>query len=457
MLGYKVGKNMSEWLSGWAFDPLVVMPIVFVFLLFVVDAYDPETLSNGLAMVVATSPIWLPLYLGVFFWVSWIDYIRFMYWFGLDFVVLEVQLPQTVDKNPMAIEMFLATFHNAGGETTFIARVWKGSFRPLWSLEIASNEGRIGYYMHMRRAFRNIVEARLYGQFPEAKVVEVDDYATQVPFNQEEYTIFGGEYRKGALGALPIKTYIDYGLDKDPKEEFKIDPITSILELFSQVGKNEHFWLQIILKARRNESEWYGFRNKANDNFRNPAKKEVKKLIKAAAERAGELVTDESAKKSIASRGITLLSEGEKARVEAIERSLSKLTFECGIRVVYIAKKDNFAGINAGAIIRFFDAFKGQDADREYNALGITGGTTIFDYPWQDFMDIRLKILCDNLYFQYKNRAYFYVPYDQVPVFMTTEEIATLWHFPSSIIQTPGLNRVPSRRSEAPINLPTGL
>ena len=140
-----------------------------------------------------------------------------------------------------------------------------------------------------------------------------------------------------------------------------------------------------------------------------------------------------------------------------LERSLSKLTFECGIRVVYIAKKDNFAGINAGAIIRFFDAFKGQDADREYNALGITGGTTIFDYPWQDFMDIRLKILCDNLYFQYKNRAYFYVPYDQVPVFMTTEEIATLWHFPSSIIQTPGLNRVPSRRSEAPINLPTGL
>ena len=457
MLGDKVGKNLANWLNDWAFDPIVVMPLFFVIFLFVVDSYDPDTLSNGLAMLIALSPIWLPLYLGVFFWTSWIDYIRLMFWFSLDHVVLEVQLPQTVDKNPMAMEMFLATFHNAGGETTFIARVWEGKFRPLWSLEIASNEGRVGFYIHLRRAFRNIVEARLYGQFPEAKVIEVDDYATKVPFTQSEYTLFGCEYRKGSIGALPIKTYIDYGLDKDVKEEYKIDPITSILELFSQIGKDEYFWMQIILKARRNESEWYGIRSKKVDHFKGPAKEEVSKLIKVAAERAGKLVTDDSAKKSIAARGMTLLSEGEKARVEAIERSLSKLAFECGIRVLYIAKKDKFVGPNAGGIIRLFDAFKGQDSDRDYNALNVSGGLAIFDYPWQDFMDIRHDIIVDNLYFQYKNRAYFYVPYDQVPVFMTTEELATLWHFPSSIVQTPGLNRVPSRRSEAPVNLPTGL
>ena len=456
MFGEKVGTNLAKFLGGWKFDPLVVMPITFVLFLFVIDSYDPETLSNGLAMLVILSPIWLPLYLGVFLWISWVDYVRFLFWFSLDFVVLEVQLPPTVDKNLMAMEMFLATFHNAGGETTFIARIWKGSFRPLWSLEIASNEGRIGYYMHMRRAFRNIVEARLYGQFPEAKVTEVDDYATRLPFNRDEYSLFGCEYRKDALGALPIKTYIDYGLDENPKEEYKVDPITSILELFSQVGKNEYFWMQIILKARRNESEWYGIKSKAHDEFMDPAKAEVGKLIKAAAERTAALVTDDAAKKSIAARGVTLLSEGEKNRVKAIERSLSKLTFECGIRVLYIAKKENFAGINAGAIIRFFDAFKGQNSAREYNSLGVSGGLAIFDYPWQDFMDIRNHIITDNLFFQYKNRAYFYVPYEQVPVFMTTEELATLWHFPSAVVQTPGLNRVPSRRSEAPINLPTG-
>jgi hypothetical protein len=82
-------------------------------------------------------------------------------------------------------------------------------------------------------------------------------------------------------------------------------------------------------------------------------------------------------------------------------------------------------------------------------------GNNWFDYPWQDWKEIRANRMRRNLFFRYKQRAYFYVPYDQVPVFMTTEELATIWHFPSSVVQTPALDRVPSRRSDAPINLPT--
>jgi len=455
MLGYKVGKNIGEYINGWQVEPLVVMPIAFVAFLFTVAGYDTNALSSGLAMIVALSPLWLPVYLGVFFWISWAEYIRYLFWFSQDQVLLEIQLPQEVMKSPLAMETFLSTLWNAGGETTFLARMWKGSHRPIWSLEIASNEGRLGFYIHMRRAFRNIVEARLYGQFPEAKVIEVDDYAAAIPFNLKEYNLFGAEYRKDALGALPIKTYVDFGLDKDPKEEFKIDPLTNILELFAQVGKDEHFWMQIILKTRRNEAEWYGIRDKEDNKFHKPAAAEISNIIKGAAKRTADLVTDEAAKKQVASRGQTLLSEAEKRRIDRIERSMSKLVFETGIRVVYLAKKEKYVGINAAGIIRFFDVFKVQDSAREYNALGASGGTSIFDYPWQDFKNIRSNITKENVFFHYKNRAYFYVPYDQKPVFMNTEEIATLWHFPSSVIQTPGLNRVPSRRSEAPSNLPT--
>lgn len=457
MLGYAVGKNISNYLGEWKFDPLVVMPILFVLLLFVVDGYDPNTLSSAIAMLVALSPAWLPVYLLVFFWISWIDYIRLMFWFSQDYVLLEVQLPQEVTKSPLAMETFLSTLWNAGGETTYIARIWKGSFRPIWSLEIACNEGRIGFYIHLRRAWRNIMEARLYGQFPEAKVSEVDDYAAAIPFNLKEYDIFGAEFRKQTIGALPIKTYIDYKLDKDPKEEFKVDPITSVLELLAQIGKNEFFWMQIILQARRNESQWYGFRNTSVDDFKQPAAKEISNIIKGASDRTAKLVEDPVEGKKVAARGQQLLSESEKRRIDQIERSMSKLIFEAGIRTVYLAKKENYTGINAGAIIRFFDAFKGQDASREYNVLNVSGGTTIFDYPWQDFHKIRANITKENIFFHYKQRAYFYVPYDQKPVFLNTEELATLWHFPSSIVQTPGLNRVPSRRSEAPVNLPTGL
>jgi len=37
--------------------------------------------------------------------------------------------------------------------------------------------------------------------------------------------------------ALPIKTYEDYGLGKDPKEELKVDPITPLIELLGTLGK----------------------------------------------------------------------------------------------------------------------------------------------------------------------------------------------------------------------------
>ena len=77
-----------------------------------------------------------------------------------------------------------------------------------------------------------------------------------------------------------------------------------------------------------------------------------------------------------------------------------------------------------------------------------------FDYPWQDWGFIRRSIEKRNLFNNYRHRAYFFVPLDQAPVFMTTEEIATLWHLPSSVVKTPSLDRVPSRRAEAPPNLP---
>lgn len=448
----------AKYINEWAFDPLAVIPFAFLFFIGVAVAVDSHAVEATLAMVIFLSPIWLPLFLLVFFWVTWMHYIRFMYWFNTDMCLLEIQLPPEVIKSPLAMELFLTSLHNAGGESTFIARIWKGSYRPVWSLEIASNEGRIGFYMHLRRNWRSIIEARLYGQYPEAKITEVEDYVHKVPFNLEEYDIFGAEYSKGEPQALPIKSYIDYGLDKNTDTpEIQIDPITNLVELLGQIGKDQYFWMQIIVKPFKKE-EWYGF-YRSHDPFKEGAKKGIADITNKAIERAQELLTgDEAEKKKVATRGTMLLSPGEKNQVEAIERSLTKLLFECGVRVVYISKKtvsqrDPYHGTNNGALIRFFDAYKQPG----YNGLGVTSRlSTYFDYPWQDWMDIRQNIEKRNAWFRYKHRAYFYVPYDQVPVYMTTEELATIWHFPSSVVKTPALDRVPSRRSEAPINLPTG-
>lgn len=453
MSPHKWVEKFVTWMGEWKVDPVFFGPVLLLVLLWVVAAWDPDAVAGALAVVVFLSPLWLPIFLFNAFWSVWIHYIRFRFWFDQKHILLQIQLPPEVEKTPLAMELFLSALWNSGGETTFIARIWNGSFRPVWTLEIAGNEGRIDYYIHVREGWRNIVEARLYGQFPEAKVTMVEDYVVQVPFNLDDYDIFGSEYKKSEAQALPIRTYVDYGLHMAPdKPETQVDPITNTLELLGSIGKGEHFWLQIICKARKKD-EWYGFYREGwfkKDIYVEGAEKEIAAITKGAIDRAMKLTEDPDEKKKVGTRGAMLLNEIERERVAAIERNLTKLLFECGLRTVYLAKRDKFVGVNNGAIIRFFDAYRKPN----FNALGPNRGLSIFDYPWQDFMDIRRNAIKRHLYFRYKHRAYFYVPYDQEPVMMTTEELASLWHFPSSVVKTPALSRVPSRRADAPGNLP---
>ena len=39
---------------------------------------------------------------------------------------------------------------------------------------------------------------------------------------------------------------------------------------------------------------------------------------------------------------LAMLTEGERNAIKAIERSVSKLGFDCGIRAVYLARKESF-------------------------------------------------------------------------------------------------------------------
>ena len=447
-------EKIKKWLVGWKLDPTVVSTLFVLLLAMVALINDPRAVYGAVAAAIVLSPIWLPVFLAVTFWKMWMHYIRFLHWFKLTPVVLEVTLPAEVTKSPLAMELALTSLWNTVGESIFIARIWKGSFRPIFSLEIASNEGRIGFYIHTDRQWRNTVESRIYGQYPECRITEVPDYVTEVPFNFDEYTIVGTEYMKNPAHsqATPIKTYVDYALDKDTDvPETTVEPLSHLLELFSSIGKDQYMWLQIIARGRKKD-EWYGFYKDGwfkYDSWLEPAKEEIKTIMAGAAKRAQAVLKESEV---VEGKMNALLTDNEKEHIEKIEHSMGKLVFECGIRSVYIAKKDNVIGPNIVGLVRLFDPYRTVDL----NALNINNnyGSFNLDFPWQDWGGIRRRKVQENLWFQYKNRAYFYVPYDQVPVMLTTEELASLWHFPDSSIKTPGVQRVESKRAEAPSGLP---
>lgn len=449
MLPHDKAALMAERLRKAGFEPVLFAPLILVILFFLLLAQDPSAISSVSIGVVALSPLWLPIFLFRYGWILWVHSVRYEFWFSQDMVLLEIQLPPEVEKSPLAMEVVLSALWNNGGEATFIARLWKGMFRPVWSLEIASNEGRVSFYAHMRRSLRNVFEARMYGQFPEAKIVEAEDYTRKVPFDLANYELWGIEFDKAPdrSGALPIKTYYDYALDKDTDTpETSVDPLTHVLEFFSSVGKDEYAWLQIIVRARKKD-EWYGVYKK-KDVFIESAKEEIKKIIAGAAERVAG--GDPDALKQAKTRGASILTQGERDKIEAIEKSMGKLIFECGLRGIYMAKRERFNSANIPALALMFNPFRTVNL----NQLNPARGMAIFDYPWQDFQDIRKNRVKRQLVFHFRNRAYFYVPYDQTPVFLNIEELASLWHFPGSNVQPPGLERVAAKRAEAPAGLP---
>jgi hypothetical protein len=74
--------------------------------------------------------------------------------------------------------------------------------------------------------------------------------------------------------------------------------------------------------------------------------------------------------------------------------------------------------------------------------------------PWTDFRNWRRNKYGKLALMAYKRRSYFHPPFVSKPMVMNTEELATIYHFPGSVSQTPNLDRVPSKKAQAPGNLP---
>ncbi len=384
--------------------------------------------------ILLLSTFFIPIILGYMFWHLWLQYVRTHFLLAQEHILLEFKLPREITKSPAAMEIFLSTLYQTGSESTWFDRYWKGGMRPWFSLELVSIEGQVKFFIWTRKGLKKTIETQLYSQYPDIEVAEVPDYTEGISFEPGVNDIFGCYFVKDKESFYPIKTYIDFGLDKDPKEEVKIDPITPVLEFLGSIGEGEQVWFQIMVRAHKKES--IDPTSKEKVDWRHFAKEEINLKMKR---NKGE---GESGDR---------LTKGEKNAIEAVERSIAKLPFDVGIRAIYIADKDKANKDNIPGL---------RGAFRQYGAVDLNNikpdGSTSFDYPWQDFMDIRLNEKKRKILSGYKNRAYFRPAYpnDAKYSIFSVEELATIFHFPGKVAHTPTMSRISSKKGEAPSNLP---
>jgi hypothetical protein len=405
--------------------------------------FNAQVFSKAFVYFLKGWPIWAPVIILNVAFGHWLDYVRRNYISKQGSVLLEVRLPRDVPKSPAAMEVVLNGIFEPG-TGGMVDVFWEGKVRDWFSLEIVSIEGEIKFYVWAFPKWKKIIESRIYAQYPGAEVVEAEDYAKPVVYDPEKVTVWGAGTKLNKADAYPIKTYIDYQLDKtklDDQEE-SIDPMTPLLEYMGTLKKGEQAWVQILIQAHRKEG-LLDARVRPKADWNDGIKTEVKKILEKES-----LIKVEKDKPA----SFNNLTDIQKDTIKAIERNASKTAFDAMVRLVYVADKDVFDKAKGGGLLGSFRQFGSQ------NLNGFRPDwTTGVGAPWQDWRDLKKHENQRGIIDAYKRRSFFNTPYRHAhgkPYILTTEELATLFHLPGAAAATPTLMRSPSKKAEAPANLP---
>ncbi|MCX6751638.1 MAG: hypothetical protein NT161_02620 [Candidatus Nomurabacteria bacterium] len=401
----------------------------------------------------------------------WLHYVQANFISGIEWVLLEIVPPRDVLRSPRAMELFItnALYHSSqksGLESYWIGAVW------FWfSLEIVSIEGQVHFYIRVPSRVKSLIETQMYAQYPQAQVKEVEDYTLAVDeiTADSKYNLWGCEFKFTKPDAYPLKTYIDYGLDKDPKEEYKVDPISPVVELFGSIGKGEQMWMQIVITPSKKKFHTKGTWFKSHDWV---AESELQ-VRKALAEFTNlRPRPDGTMSKEI--RAPAFMDE----MIKGAARKFLKVGFDTGVRICYVAKREAFNmnnRRNMRLIFRQYAAPYSNELTRFNSTQSdafATGETSVSSF----FPATRATItrLSNRMLLEYREREFFHppmrhkirLPWPLSPyifpnffhhhiMIMNTEELATLWHFPGQILKVPTLERIESKEASPPTNLPT--
>lgn len=400
----------------------------------------------------------LPIPLTYFTYRLWFEYVSGLFVSGIQWQLLELQIPQQVLKTPLAMETIISNSMYHKSNKGLWDKYWMGAVPLYFSLEIVSLEGNIHFYINTPSRVASLIKSQVYAQYPQAKVLEVDDYVYSVPrINKKTgWSMWGCEWKLEHSDALPLRTYVDYGLDKTVEDpSIQVDPIISLIEFMSTLGPGEHIWTQLIIKW--SEKEFGSGLDKRN--FLAESQEVLNELVKPYSKITVDV---DSGNQTAEVRPPSFLDD----KIKGIVNKQHKLAFDCGLRTIYVAKNEVFDQQKKKALRTIYRQYESPS----FNSLSRINGTG-FNSPWQDPFEITLDVRKNRMLDFYRQRTFFNPPWqygfkypfpinlliytDPPETFvLNTEEIATLFHFPATISSTPSLKRVETRSSKAPTNLP---
>jgi len=410
---------------------------------------------------------WIPIAIAFLWgvkeaWLFW----RSNLWGGnLKYVLVAIDIPRSNDQSLRAVENLFSYLGGAHDPSDLIEKYWIGKYQLNFSFEIVSIEGYIQYLVKMPVQYRDILEAAVYSQYPDAEITEVEDYVDAVPtvYPDDEYDIWGGEMVLSRDEVYPILTYKNFEHQMGvPEKQFK-DPLAVLMDTFSSMKKGEQLWYQILVYPTDvNKLEEKGRQeigkilkektSSSSGGMFGGVFSEIKDIFLGVIQELTGNVAFGPKENSTKDESLKMmnLKPKEKKQVEAIQQKVSKQVFETKIRFIYVAKKEV---MNKPKATWGFIGFMKQFLDVDLNGLKPDMKITITTAHYL-LVDWRKAERKTKLMAAYKGRS---GTRGRTRFMMNTEELATLWHVPiEAVVRAPLIQKAPGRKAEPPISLPIG-
>lgn len=401
------------------------------------------------------------------FYILYMDYIQSRWYKTIPWVFLKISVPPENEKSPLAFEAIFNQLHSIHGQLTWAEKYLEGQFHMWYVWEVTSIGGIIGNYVRIPKKYRDNLESAVYSQFPEAEITESEDYFDKLPkYNTDtsDYDIFAVSFRYIKDNAYPTKTYHDF---EHPEAETIVDPIVGLWEELSKISPYEMYVMQFVLRPIADE-DWKekGYHLvKVLKKERETLEEKEDILMTIVRTITGPILDFfiRPTPKTVVKKGggeelppsmMLHLSEGEKAVIAAVERKLSKWTYQTKIHCLYIAPREKYnPGPINNAVIGAIKNFGGANL----NALKplLKRWTRVHYWlfkKWEKpIVTLRLKFRKRKYMRLISTRWYFWGP---PPNILSTEELASILHFPGIEVTVPQIEKVVVTKVPPPPELP---
>jgi hypothetical protein len=364
--------------------------------------------------------------------------------------LFEVIPPKEIEKGPKLMESFFSGI--AAVLTTYntFDEYIKGAFwHDRFGLELVGEEGKVHFYFRFEAKHKNMIEAQIYAQYPDAEIIEVEDYYEHFPrvVPNKNWDLWGTDMEFTAPNAYPIKTYDKF---EESVTGEMVDPMASMCEIMGTLGPGQHIWLQYVMqplpeqwkltKPQQQIIEKLTGRGKDPDPGPFGHIAEVFSNIIKGMSQAVEFKKVEKKEQAPLEFRLTPV---EKEVLKSVEEKLGRNCFLTKIRMIVLGKKENF---DKNKVPAFIGTIK-QFSDINMNQIKPEDVTKTYGKIF--FIERMANFRKRKIWARYKTRNM-----DGPKMVLSTKELATLFHFPDMGVKSPSIPRTSSKLGSAPANLP---